>query len=176
MGTSVLLMGGFFTAAPIVAAAETPDSEQVSKLLSEAKTTAYQLREDAVSMESFTRVDVSWAGHADAISLIKEHINAMAKVVAKLRDARSTASPWQKTAIDRINPYLDELGGYTSAAIEHINGNHSAHSMLEYKDYLEANADYASDLAAMIGNFVDYGRSKHRMDRLGGKLEVPGER
>jgi hypothetical protein len=169
-------MGGFFAASPLVIAAETPDSEQVSKLLSEAKTTAYQLREDAAAMETFTRVDASWESHADAITQIKEHIHALARVAAKLQAAKGSASPWQKTAIDRMNPYLDELGGYTSAAIEHINGNHTVHTMQEYRDYLEANADYASDLAAMIGNFVDYGKAKQRTERLGARLEVPTEK
>jgi hypothetical protein len=168
-------MGGFFTPSRVVAA-EAPDSEQVSKLLSDARTTAYQLSQDAAAMERFTRVNVSWESHAAAITQIKEHVNELARLAAKLKDARSTASPWQKTAIDRINPFLDELGGYTTAAIEHINGNHANHTMAEYNDYLEANADYASDLAAMIGEFVDYGKARQRMDRLGAKLEVPGEK
>jgi hypothetical protein len=42
--------------------------------------------------------------------------------------------------------------------------------MDEYKDYLEANADYATDLAAMIADFVDYGRTKQRLERLAAKL------
>ena len=59
-GSSILLTGVFFAASfPVMVAAETQDSEQVSKLLSEAKTTAYQLREDAAAMETFTRVDTS---------------------------------------------------------------------------------------------------------------------
>jgi hypothetical protein len=45
--------------------------------------------------------------------------------------------------------------------------------MDEYKDYFEANADYATDLAAMIGDFVDYGHPKQRLEHLAGKLEVP---
>jgi hypothetical protein len=176
IGTPALLLGGFLATSSVVIAAEAPDSEQVSKLLSEAKTMAFQLREDAASMERFTRVDVSWETHADAINQIKEHVNALARTAAKLKDVRGTASPWQKTAIDRINPFLDELGGYTTAAIEHISGKHDNHTAAEYNDFLEANADYSADLAAMIGDFVDYGKAKHRMERLGSKLEVPGER
>ena len=42
-----------------------------------------------------------------------------------------------------------------------------------HKDYLKANADYATDLATMIGDFVDYGRVKQRLERLATKLEVP---
>ena len=175
-GTAVLVISTVIAEPVRMRASDVPDSEQVNKLLSEAKTMAFQLREDAVDMERFTRLDVSWEAHLLAIDKIKEHVNALAKQEGKLQTARTSASPWQKTAIDRIAPFIDELGGYTNAAIEHIKGDHSKHSLLEYKDYLEANADYASDLATMIGDFVNYGRSKQRIERLGAKVEVPAER
>jgi len=38
---------------------------------------------------------------------------------------------------------------------------------------MEANADYATDLAAMIGDFVDYGKTRDRLERLSNKLEIP---
>ena len=172
MGTPALLLAGVLAAAFTVNAADVPDSEQVSKLLSETKTLAFQLKEDAGIMASYTRMNVSAENHALAINQIRDHVNGLGSQVAKLKDARNTASPWQKTAIDRINPFLDELGGYTMAVIEHLNGQEK-HSMAEYKDYLEANADYAADLAAMIADFVDYGKTKQRLQRLTVKLEVP---
>lgn len=167
-----LLLGGLLAIAPASRAAVVSDSEQVSKLLSEAKTMAFQLREDAVTMESFTRMNVSWESHAAAINQIKDHINALEKQAAKLKAAKGTGSPWQQTAIDRITPFLDELNGYTYAVIEHINGE-TKHTPAEYKDYLEANADYATDLAAMIADFVDFGKTKDRMQNLADKLEIP---
>lgn len=166
------LLTGFTVASPITKAAVAPgDSEQVSNLLSEAQTMAYQIKEDAQTMESFTRMTVSWETHKVAINQIKEHVNALGRQVAKLKNAENLASPWQKTAIDRINPYLDELSGYTAAVIEHLNGD-KKRNIAEYQDYLEANADYATDLCAMISDFVDYGRTRQRMDRLSTKLEV----
>jgi hypothetical protein len=42
----------------------------------------------------------------------------------------------------------------------------------EYKDYLEANADYSADLAAMIADFVDYGKTKQGFERLTAKTRV----
>lgn len=167
-----LLLAGLLATPPASQAAETPDSEQVSKLLSEAKTMAFELKEDAVTMESFTRMNVSMESHAAAINQIKDHINALTRQTAKLKEARKAGSPWQQTAIDRITPFLEELGGYTYAVIEHLNGE-VKHTPAEYKDYLQANADYATDLAAMIADFVDFGRSKDRMERLAGKLEIP---
>jgi hypothetical protein len=116
-------------------------------------------------------MNVSWESHAVAINQIKDHINTLGRQAAKLKAARSVGSPWQQTAIDRIAPFLDELGGYTYAVIEHISGA-AKHTPAEYKDYLEANADYATDLAAMIGDFVDFGKTKDRLQRLGDKLEI----
>ena len=167
-------VAGFLLASSAVQAAEVPDSEQVTKLLSEAKTMAYQLREDAVLMETFTRQNVSWQSHSAAIATIRDHVNALGRQEQKLKDAKASAAPWQRTAIDRIAPYLDELTGYISAAIEHI--NEKQHTLAEYNDYLEANADYATDLANMIANFVDYGKARQRVDRLGAKLEIPAGR
>jgi len=175
MGTSAILVAGFLTASSIANATDVPDSEQVSKLLSEARTLAFQVKEDAVTMESYTRMNVSWESHAAAINQIREHVNALGRQVTKLNGAKGAASPWQKIAIDRINPYLDELGGYTAAVIDHLNGT-PRHNMEEYKDYLEANVDYSSDLAAMIADFVDYGNAKQRMERLSAKLELPAKK
>ena len=172
--TAWLAMAGFLATSVVAKTAEVPDSEQVSKLLSEAKTMSYQLKEDAVEMEGFTRMTVSWQSHAAVLTQIREHANALGRQAQKLKDARNSAAPWQKTAIDRIDPYLDELGGYITAAIEHVNEN--KHTLAEYNDYLEANADYASDLSTMIANFVDYGKTRQRLDRLGAKLEVPSPR
>jgi hypothetical protein len=154
-------------------AAEKPDSEQVSNLLSQASTMAFQLKADAETMETFTRTSVSWQSHASAIAQIKEHANALAKQVDKLKAVREDASPWQTTAIDRIGPYLDEMSGYIDAVIENLNQHPERLNTAEYKDYLEANADYASDLANMIGNFLDYGRTRERLERRADKLEVP---
>jgi hypothetical protein len=170
MGAPAILLAGLAGAAN---AAAVPDSDRVAKLLAEAKTMAVQLKDDAVAMESFTRMNVSWESHAVAINQIKDHINALVAHEAKLKAARSAASPWQKTAIDRIVPYLDELEAYTFAVIERINEQPKRLFTPEYKDFLAANADYSTDLAAMIGDFVNYGKTRDRLERLGTKLEIP---
>jgi len=173
IGTGALLLTGFLGVSTAVKAADVPDSEQVTKLLVETKAMAFQLSEDAAYMEAFTRVNVSTEAHALAINQIKDHVNALGRQAAKLQNAKSGAAPWQKIAIDRITPFLDELTGYTYAVIEHINAKPTFLTTAEYNDFLEANADYSSDLAAMIADFVKFGRTKERMERLTKKLEVP---
>jgi hypothetical protein len=171
MGTVALLFGGFLGAFPMKAA-DNSDSEQVSKLLSDAKAMAFQVKEDAQTMAGYAQTTVSWQTHVATVDKIREHVNALGQQVTKLKAARDTGSPWQKTAIDRIDPYLDEMGGYTTAIIEHINKNPKLLFTQQYRDYLETNADYASDLAAMIADFVDYGRTKQKLESLGDKLEI----
>lgn len=165
MGALPLLMG-------TALAAEVGGPEPaVSKLLSEAKTQAFQVKEDAVTMESFNRMTVSRETQAAMINQVRDHINALVLTENKLQAAREDAAPWQKQVIGRIVPFLDELNGYTSAVIEHLNGK-TPHTFAEYKDYLEANADYSTDLAKMIADFVDYGQTKDRLERLTTKLEI----
>jgi hypothetical protein len=50
-------------------------------------------------MESFTRLTVSHETQAAAINQIGDHVNALVRQAAKLQDAESLASPWQKQAI-----------------------------------------------------------------------------
>lgn len=173
MGAGTLLLSGFLGIPAAMRAADFPDSEHVTKLLVETKAMTAQLSEDAAYMESFTRMNLSTESHAVAINQIREHVNELGRQVAKLQEAKKDAAPWQRIAIDRITPFLDELTGYTYAVIEHINAKPKFLTTAEYNDFLEANADYASDLSAMISDFVKFGRTKERMERLTKKLEVP---
>jgi hypothetical protein len=169
-GTLALLFAGFLVSTP-AKAADTPESAQVTKMLAEAKTMALQLRDDAASMQSFNFNPVTRQSHVTAINTIRDEINALGRHQERLQALESEAAPWQATAIERINPYLDEMAGYTMAVIEHLNGD-AQHTFAEYRDYLDANADYSTDLAAMIGDFVKYGGSKRTVEQLGSKLEI----
>jgi N-acyl-D-aspartate/D-glutamate deacylase len=155
------------------ALARTQDSDQINRLLADAKTQAYELSVDAFRMETFTRSPSHWQNHLVVVEHMKEHVNAAGKTLAKLEEVRGTASPWQAIAIDRIKPVLKEIAANTTAVINYLNKHPKRLHTAEYKDYLEANADYSSKLAELVANFVDYGNAKDRLDRLTAKLELP---
>jgi len=172
--TSLLLPFAILMASsPMLTAAGSADSEQVSKLLSQAKTDAYQMKEDAAAMESYTRLNTDWRSHTTAVNEMKEHINAVGRILTKLEDARPQATPWQVTAIDRIKPLLREIASNTESIILALNKDPRRLTQAEYKDYIEANADESAQLSELIADFVNYGNSKSRMDRLATKLELP---
>lgn len=170
---AMTMLMGWITFSTAAKAASEVESEQVSKMLSDAKMQAFQLKEDAEQMETFSRSSGSWASHVEAINKIKENVNAMGRLLAKLQDNRSSAVLWQRTAIDRIIPVAKELAANTSKAIEHLNKTPERLTTPAYQNYLEAIADSASNLASTIAEFVDYGKTKQRLDRLVRVLELP---
>jgi len=150
----------------------TLDNEAISKLLADAKTQAIDLKKAAEQLESFTRTKASWESHAGMIEKMKEQINETGKLLAKMTDLRSSGTPWQQQAIDQITPLLKELATNTTATIDHLKANRSRLNTPEYRDYVIANYDVATELTALISDFVDYGRTKARLENLTNKLEI----
>ena len=149
-----------------------PDSKEVSDLLGQAKTQAAQLKNDATDMQGFPQSNVSWETHAEKITAIKQDVNNVGQTIAKLNAAESEASPWQKTAIDHINPLLKELADNTTTIIDHLNREQGRLlNTPEHKDLLNTNAELATELSAVIGDFVDYGQTRAKFLELRRKLE-----
>ena len=173
--TLALLSVLFLSAAPTVFASPRPnDSEEVTKLLSEVKSEAVQLKDDAEDMNSFTKSKLSWQSHAAKIEQIKQHVNKSGELLSKLHDAKASASPWQNRAIDEITPLLKELAASVSSTIEHLRKNQGRIHTPPYTDYVASTYDLATDLSGLIADYVAYGEAKNKSEDLGKKLEVPG--
>ena len=173
--SAALVVAGclLLTTAARASDAAAPDSAQVSKLLSQINAEALELKRDAEDLDSLTRSKLSWVSYADKISMIKEHINRAGSLLTQLGGLRNTASPWQQEAIDRVTPLLREMASNTEATIERLNRNQSRLHTQEFQEYVKANYNLATRLAALIGDFVDYGEAKDKYERLSRKLELP---
>lgn len=163
----------FLSLTPLLLVARVTDSEQVLKLLSAAKAEALVLQKDAAELNTFAQSGVSWQGYSDQLAQIKTHVNNVASIVEELNDLRIVASPWQQVAIDRVNPLLKELARNTELTITKLNSHPSRVHMTPYKEYVAAHSDLATDLASMIGDFVEYGKTKAKFEALAQKLELP---
>lgn len=150
-----------------------PPNADVAVELDNANAEAAELARDADDMTALIRSDTSWQSHAEALNRIKDHVNNMGRIVAKLEEERSEASPWQQQAIDRMIPMLKEIAANTTGAIEHLNANHTRPVSGNYKDYLEQNADTSHELADMISSVEKYDRTRTKLERLQDKLESP---
>jgi hypothetical protein len=130
------------------------------------------LQRDSDELETFTRSNLSWRSHADELTRIGDRINTLGKTFQKLESLRSSASPWQREAMDRIIPLAQKLASNTAAAIEHLNKNPTHLNDPQYQDYLKSNAEVASNLSSLVRDFVEYGKTKSAMESLESRLEV----
>ena len=99
------------------------------RLLADAKAEAVELKDDSTDMESFTRSSLSWQSYAHKIEMIKEHVNNTGKLLSKLQAEEPNGSPWQQTAIKRIEPLLKELAANTETTINYLNENQDQDSL-----------------------------------------------
>ena len=136
---------------------------------------AADLQRDSDTLESFTHSQVSWESHATELENMKEHINKIGQTIQKLQSMRSSASPWQQEAIDRIIPVAQKLASNTTAAIERLNRNRTHLQDPQYQQYLKANAEAARELSSMVKDFVDYGKTRNALEQLEKRLEVARE-
>src|SRR3954471_3465455 len=140
------------------------DSEQVSKLLTDAKSAALLLQRDAEQLSAFTQSSVSWQSYADQLSQIRSHVNNVGSILQQLNDLRVVSSQWQRIAIDRLTPLLNEVARNTQLTISKLNANPNAVHSTSYRKYVSAHQELATDLASMIGSFVDYGKAKEKFE------------
>lgn len=153
--------------------AQTEDSPDINRLLSDARVHAWEAARDAETLQSYTMSKIGWETHASQLRMITGHVNDLGKVAAQLTDMRSQGSPWQQTAIDRINPLLRELADDTTTTIKHLSDHPNQVNMQQYRDYASASNDDADRIATLISDFVNYGKAKARTQRLADKLELP---
>jgi hypothetical protein len=151
----------------------TPDSEQISKLLVEAKSHAVLAEDDAAALEAFTRSKLSWEAHALKLQNIREHVNALGQVSKELTDLRPQGSPWQQKAIDQIDPPLREMASRLTITINHLHENQSKIHMKAYCDYAHGSYELAARTAGMIRDFVEYDKAKSLAESLEAKLSLP---
>lgn len=155
------------------ASAQVADSAHVTHLLTNAEHYSNLAANDAEILESFTRSKLSWQSHSAQLELIRENVNNLGKVVQQLNDARSEGSPWQQTAIFRINPLMREIAAQLTATIDHLTANQSRIEMKPYQDYTRATYEVTRRAALTISDYVEYGRAKARAENLQQKMELP---
>lgn len=175
LGLALLVVTSLCLLPALQAAGEpAPDSAEVTSLLAQAKTYSLRLTRDAEMMQTFANPRISWESHAGEINVIRGHINNLGKVLQQLNDAHSSASPWQRAAIDHIMPLARELASDIESTIDHINKNQTRLYTPVYRDYLKANYQVSSNLSRLISDYLAYGQSRAKYERLGSKLEAPG--
>jgi len=168
-----LVVAGCFLISPAARAGQTASgsSEEVQQLLSQTRTEVATLERDAGELASWARAkQLRWESHAQQLNKMKYHVNEAGQLLAKLHEARGTASPWQQEAIDRIYPLLKDLADNTEKTINYLNDARNRIRFSPYVDYAEAGNALATELATLVRDYVEFGELEADLLRLEEKL------
>ncbi len=154
------LLSLFLSTSAQLTLAQNKDSEQITTLLSQARTQAWQAAQDADILQSYTNSPMTWESHAAQLRLITNDIDELAKTTVQLNGLRPQGSSWQQAAIDRINPLLKDLDDTVGSTIRTLAANPSQVNMPPYREYAHESYDVAQEAAAVISDYVRYGKAK----------------
>jgi hypothetical protein len=152
----------------VARAAPATGSEQVSALLQDVKTQAALLSYDAATFR------LSYNGSPTqgyTTGQMQARIRETHRLLARLQEQRNFASPWQATAMDRLDPLLRELAANTETVIQHLDENPKRIFLEEFSNQMEATAKEASRLSALIRDLVDHPNTAQGPQPLTSKLE-----
>lgn len=111
-------------------------------------------------------------GHAYRLDAAREHINEAGRLLADLQGMYAELAPWQQHAITTITPIASEIAAHTEAAIVHLNERPTARLAPEYTSRLQGIVDQSNSMRKAVGQFLDYGDAKSKMQALETTLEI----
>jgi hypothetical protein len=163
----------FLSLAPAVASAQVAkDSQEFTGFLAEAKTEAVQLQKSTEEMNSFVHYTTNVATEAAKIAEIKEHVNKLAELFTKMGNVEAPPA-WQQMAVVDIGPMLEELSANVTMTIFNLSAAPDRLVFTSFPEYVQANAETASDLAQTISDYVAYGEARNKAEELSLRLELP---
>jgi hypothetical protein len=155
---------------PLIAASSASQTPaEASRLLREVRSLAHALNRDAATLDSYRLSGMSWQGHANRLTLARQHINSIGDRLVNLAAIRGSAEPWQREAIDSIIPVAAELASRTEAAIGYLNENQGQLFVPAYTEHLGAIAGHADQMKQSVDVYLEWASAQDKMDKLRGQ-------
>lgn len=143
---------------------------QVSKiddLLAQFESRAIETRRDAAILESKRRNPrSSWETHSSKLSIMKDHINNMGKMLAGLEAMKPKATLFQEKAMEAARPHLEDMAERVGKALNWLNEDRKSTSKAEYKDNLHGIWVSADRLYRDVDTITDYHKARMRLQEL----------
>lgn len=144
--------------------AQTPD---VARELAEFKTKAFQVRREAGILKSFTPGKrMHWQSHTAYLGSLKNHINDMGQILARLEEMRPAATESQQAAIDNARPHLVAIADQLGRAIGLVHESRSSVKWSPYSDTVVDISQHSASLYEKLDTILNYESAKARLDGL----------
>jgi len=143
-----------------------PQVSKIDDMLSQFESQAVEARREAETLESGTRNSLSWQSHAHYLGTMKEQVNQMGKMLAKLEASKSQATQFQEKAIEAARPHLEDMARRVENAINWLNADRWSISRAEYKDNLQGLWLSSDRLYTDVDTITDYHEARMRLNEL----------
>lgn len=154
-----------------IPAAFAQDNASVTAQLDGTKPLVTQIKKDAATMQGYaTAGGLSWQTHAATLDKIKGDVNKLQESMRGLQSHRTTASPWQQEAIDRITGLVNDLATNMNKTIDQLSKSKQRPTTAPYPEYLKENARLANAIGDEINGTIDAGEAKAKEDALQSQL------
>jgi len=170
--TGFLAIAALAVAPAIASAGVVRDSEEFNGYLAQARSEAVQVQRAAEEMYTYKFSKVSWQTQAAKLDELKTHLNNLGEFVIKMNKVEAP-SPWQQMAISDVTPMVEELAGDVTMTIFHLDAARQDYMFSSFPEYVEANADLATNTAALLGQYVEFSEAKQTVDDISFELELP---
>jgi len=142
------------------AIAQNADSRTISNLFAEIKDHVSLAEDDALRLEAYARLDISWHSHADRLMLAKEHANDLLRDCHEIARLRDQGSPRQQAAIDRLGPILKTMSEQLTATIRQKIENPRNTRSGAHVDQVRDDSEFTTRASSQIRDLVGYGGAK----------------
>ncbi len=154
-------------ALPAVSFAATSDS-----VLKDFEFKAADAADRAATLDANTRSpEVGWESYSVSLQALKDDINDMGRMLARLDTMRGSLTSADREVVDRAGATLKELAGNTSAAIQYSNRDRENYWTPTYRKYLTNMMAESDQLAASLNHAVELDKARAREKQLEKTLE-----
>lgn len=143
-----------------------PQVSRIDDMLAQFKSQAGEARRKAETLESATRNSLSWQSHVHYLGTMREQVNEMGKMLAKLEGSKSQATHFQERAIDAARPHLEDMAQRVGNAINRLNQNRRSVTRADYKDNLRGLWVSSDRLYTDVDTITDYHEARMRLNDL----------
>jgi uncharacterized surface protein with fasciclin (FAS1) repeats len=144
-------------------------TSQVSKIddmLAEFESKAIEARREAETLDSGRWRSLSWQSHAHYLNTMRDHVNEMGKMLAKLEASKSQATLLQGEAIEAARPPLEDMAQRVEKAIHWLNEDRWSIGQTEYKDNLHDLWLSSDRLYKDVDTITEYHEARLRLNNL----------
>jgi len=140
---------------------------QLADQLNDFKYTTYTMLQEADTLSlSTSRKDLGWMSHSRALNDLRDHVNRLGKLLAKLEAQKSAGTEGQALAIEHARPDLVSVARNLTQAIALVNENRYSVNQEDYADAVSNMYAHADALYHNTDAILDYEEAGMRLDEL----------